>query len=681
MLALLASHTASLPRAYIAAAVAALTILFFGAESRISLDSPSRFVITREFGLMTYAAGSLGIFFGAISGAAGALVSFSLSWPLLRGVVTAALAGAALGVLVGLSVVLTEGNLPDNAGVPNRAVLRTGWHALSVGLATTAFYGLVAAIWFPRGAVGFIAVWVGIVATLGAGGWAVIQHYLLRCTLSWTGKAPYRIVSFLDAAVCCNLMTRLGGSYQFAHPLIADELRPDRGAVQADLVPSVEGGDRPVDDFPAYIREAIELVEHDLRATAPGEWVLTADETGQLDLSHDGRTATASIEEPDPDYHDELRRAVVRRSVADNVQDMVKAFGAEWPHCPFHESQFMEPDHENWTCLARFPEHNLARIGSLSTDHGEIRSELAEVQKPLLPRLRDHGTIMLSMPSIISGEILNSLDLSDRGSTGKAIFVDWHRPKSARQALLPWGSIWALTRQVPGRPFDGVHIPFLPNPLNQFAFAPAIMFLSMAAIDIIVSLPLVLGWAGILSLGQATSVIMLAVAAHACFTPTALQVAVPRSVSDPDEWAKKHQGAALIRSYLFGLPILALVDVIPLVYRGCQHWAAHHNAYPTILFAALIVGGCTLAAALMLYARSRWNLGERRSDDVFREVFWALLCVFIAFLPPAFKANWAPTLFAGIAFPLIITRSRISAAKNAERGTKTVEYWQPIKPK
>jgi len=57
----------------------------------------------------------------------------------------------------------------------------------------------------------FISVWVGIVATLGADGRAIIQNYILDCALRRGEVASYRIVSFLEAAVRCNLMTRLGG--------------------------------------------------------------------------------------------------------------------------------------------------------------------------------------------------------------------------------------------------------------------------------------------------------------------------------------------------------------------------------------------------------------------------------------------------------------------------------------
>jgi hypothetical protein len=58
---------------------------------------------------------------------------------------------------------------------------------------------------------------------------------------------------------------------------------------------------------------------------------------------------------------------------------------------------------------------------------------------------------------------------------------------------------------------------------------------------------------------------------------------------------------------------------------------------------------------------------------------WALLGIFIAFIPATILANWAPTLLGVIAVPLIITRSRISAAKVAESRADRLRYWQPIR--
>ena len=228
-----------------------------------------------------------------------------------------------------------------------------------------------------------------------------------------------------------------------------------------------------------------------------------------------------------------------------------------------------------------------------------------------------------------------------------------------------------------GAPVHRAKVPFLPLWLHQPVYAVALILLSMTPIDCIVGLPLVAGWAGVLTLGQAAAAVALALMAHACYSPSVLQLLAPRSAPDPGKWAEDNPQARVYRRWLLTLPILLVVDVTPALFTECQRWAAHHNADPVMLFTAICTGGCVLVTAVMRVARARWGLGDRDADDLFREVFWALLGVSLAFLPAAFRADWAPTLFGGLAVPLIMTRARISAGKAAGSQAERSAYWKP----
>ena len=87
---------------------------------------------------------------------------------------------------------------------------------------------------------------------------------------------------------------------------------------------------------------------------------------------------------------------------------------------------------------------------------------------------------------------------------------------------------------------------------------------------------------------------------------------------------------------------------------------------------------CTAYTAAAILARKRWNLGDRKADDLFHEIFWTLLTVSIALVPAALKGSLAPTLLSGLAVPLLVARARVSAHQaDEDRGHehhKAVEH-------
>lgn len=68
-------------------------------------------------------------------------------------------------------------------------------------------------------------VWAVMIGSIGAlsVGIAVIEHYLLRLFLYFSGSAPFRITHFLEAAVERVFMEKVWGAYRFIHPLLEEQ--------------------------------------------------------------------------------------------------------------------------------------------------------------------------------------------------------------------------------------------------------------------------------------------------------------------------------------------------------------------------------------------------------------------------------------------------------------------------
>ena len=75
--------------------------------------------------------------------------------------------------------------------------------------------------------------WIGVIgstlsvaylAALLEGGYAALQHAVLRVLLFASGRLPLRLVAALDDATRRGLLRRIGGGYLFVHPTLQDEL-------------------------------------------------------------------------------------------------------------------------------------------------------------------------------------------------------------------------------------------------------------------------------------------------------------------------------------------------------------------------------------------------------------------------------------------------------------------------
>jgi hypothetical protein len=65
---------------------------------------------------------------------------------------------------------------------------------------------------------------LGLVAGLLRGGFAVIQHGVLRVMLALAGELPLRVSRLLEAGCACSLLRRVGGGHAFIHAALQAEL-------------------------------------------------------------------------------------------------------------------------------------------------------------------------------------------------------------------------------------------------------------------------------------------------------------------------------------------------------------------------------------------------------------------------------------------------------------------------
>ena len=115
--------------------------------------------------------------------------------------------------------------------IPNTGVIRSLkaafffgllYGGLSAGLFVTLLvsfrYGLSAGLFIGLS----FAVVAGMIIGLPFGGYAVIQHYVLRFLLWREGFAPLRYVRFLDHAADLLFLRKVGGGYIFVHRMIME---------------------------------------------------------------------------------------------------------------------------------------------------------------------------------------------------------------------------------------------------------------------------------------------------------------------------------------------------------------------------------------------------------------------------------------------------------------------------
>lgn len=138
-------------------------------------------------------------------------------------------------LLFGILFMLISGPIRDvvvEARItPNQGINFSARHALEMGLlfALGSFFIIIFPSSFLPISQGiamvlgtFVSLPIGLAVGLFAGGSACIQHYLLRFIFIVKGYFPWRLSNFLDYAVKCVFLRKVGGGYIFIHRLLME---------------------------------------------------------------------------------------------------------------------------------------------------------------------------------------------------------------------------------------------------------------------------------------------------------------------------------------------------------------------------------------------------------------------------------------------------------------------------
>ena len=156
-----------------------------------------------------------------------AVLAVGLDKILAIGVVT----GLLFGLIGSLFFGLKRSTLTERLR-PNEGIHRSARSAALIGLVGGVGIGIIGGLVFgfifgPFGGLlaGLISgLFFGLVGGLLYGGEAVINHYLLRLFLWFTGTLPWDITTLLDAGVERILLQRVGGRWRFVHRLLQEHL-------------------------------------------------------------------------------------------------------------------------------------------------------------------------------------------------------------------------------------------------------------------------------------------------------------------------------------------------------------------------------------------------------------------------------------------------------------------------
>jgi len=165
----------------------------------------------------------IGLIFGLIFG-------LLLWWiyGLIIGLIIGLAVGLIYGMIFGLLVELVVGRRPtlfqemSQRILPNEGVYRSIKNAFFIGLGTGLVGGLV--IGLASGLIwGLVnGLLTGLATGLISGGYACIQHYVLRLLLWRDDFAPLRYVRFLDYATDLLFLHKIGGGYMFVHRMVLE---------------------------------------------------------------------------------------------------------------------------------------------------------------------------------------------------------------------------------------------------------------------------------------------------------------------------------------------------------------------------------------------------------------------------------------------------------------------------
>jgi hypothetical protein len=138
--------------------------------------------------------------------------------------------GAIASALVGVGLGAMTGGEVGRSTRPNEGMRRTFANSLKMGLLVTAGFAIslimstvpVSSLTFGLVQVAITAVPFGVMGGFIYGGYAVLQHLILRYVLYRQHSIPRDYARFLDFTVSLILLRRVGGGYIFIHRMLLE---------------------------------------------------------------------------------------------------------------------------------------------------------------------------------------------------------------------------------------------------------------------------------------------------------------------------------------------------------------------------------------------------------------------------------------------------------------------------
>jgi hypothetical protein len=161
-----------------------------------------------------------------------------LSFGLIPGLILGLSFGLSYWLLLGLFQGILQEQIDDQSRqILNQGVYRSALYSVIIGFLSTAIIGgigflnllltnIFGSMFYERdpeqGLIWLFAVSGGLLAWASSGGWAVLQHAIVRLLLARSHTFSWRAQAFLDEATSHILMRRVGGGYSFVHRRLLD---------------------------------------------------------------------------------------------------------------------------------------------------------------------------------------------------------------------------------------------------------------------------------------------------------------------------------------------------------------------------------------------------------------------------------------------------------------------------
>jgi DNA polymerase III delta prime subunit len=147
------------------------------------------------------------------------------------------LASILVGVTVAVFLMLLSGMRGDRVATttrPNEGIRRSAGNALRFGLLVGVLALILSVLVLPNPVEGLLyglvnSITLGYAIWLAYGGFAVVQHWLLRRVLETDGAIPRNYAAFLDTAVRLIFLRGVGGGYIFVHRYLLEYFAEGEG--------------------------------------------------------------------------------------------------------------------------------------------------------------------------------------------------------------------------------------------------------------------------------------------------------------------------------------------------------------------------------------------------------------------------------------------------------------------